>query len=319
MFEIAIQNNGVSYVPVLTDDITVSYERQGTPGKLEFHVLPDEALNFTEGNRVLLRQDDALVFMGYVFSKRRTEEKVIDVTAYDQLRYFKNKDIVTYENLTASEVLRFKICDVYGFLPGEIEDTGWKIENRVEDNVTLFDVMQHAMDETLKNTGNLYVLYDDAGKLTLKNIANMALDLVIEEQTAESYDYESSIDDEVYNQVKLIYENKETGKREIYLVKDSAHINEWGLLQYLEKVDNPANARMQAEAMLTLYNQKARKLSVSGVFGDIRVRGGSRIWVNLNLGDVIVQSRMLVEKVTHKIEGGSHTMDVDLRGGEFIV
>ena len=96
---------------------TVSYERQGTPGKLEFHVLPDEALNFTEGNRVLMRQDDALVFMGYVFSKRRTEEKVIDITAYDQLRYFKNKDIVTYENLTASDVLRLKICDVYGFLP----------------------------------------------------------------------------------------------------------------------------------------------------------------------------------------------------------
>ncbi len=42
------------------------------------------------------------------------------------------------------------------------------------------------------------MLYDDAGKLALKNIANMALDLVIEEQTAESYDYESSIDDEVY-------------------------------------------------------------------------------------------------------------------------
>ena len=59
------------------------------------------------------------------------------------------------------------------------------------------------------------------------------------------------------NCVKLIYENKETGKREVYMVKDSAHINEWGLLQYLEKVDNPANARMQAEAMLTLYNQKA--------------------------------------------------------------
>ena len=77
MFEIAIQNNGISYVPVLTDDITVSYERQGTPGKLEFHVLPDEALNFTEGNRVLMRQDDALVFMGYVFSKRRTEEKAV--------------------------------------------------------------------------------------------------------------------------------------------------------------------------------------------------------------------------------------------------
>ena len=40
---------------------------------------------------------------------------MIDITAYDQLRYFKNKDIVTYENLTASDVLRLKICDVYGF------------------------------------------------------------------------------------------------------------------------------------------------------------------------------------------------------------
>lgn len=319
MFEIAIQNNGMSYVPVLTDSIELEYERRGSPGKMTFKVIPDGILDFTEGNRVLLRQDNEIVFMGYVFAKKRSNSGSITVTAYDQLRYFKNKDTISYENLTASEVLRSKICDVYGFLAGDIEDTSWKIESRVEDNVTLFDAVNNALDLTLDNTGRLFVLYDDAGRITLRDIVNMAIDIVVDAQTGESYDYESSIDGDTYNQIKLAYDNEETGKREIYVVKDSSHINEWGLLQYYEKIDENTNGQLKAEALLKLYNQKTRKLSVKGVFGDIRVRGGSRLWVNLNLGDVVVQSRMLAEKVKHAVKEGHHTMDLTLRGGEFNV
>lgn len=42
-----------------------------------------------------------------------------------------------------------------------------------EQNQTLFDMVQNALNETLTNTKNLFVLYDDAGKMTLKNINSM--------------------------------------------------------------------------------------------------------------------------------------------------
>ena len=53
-----------------------------------------------------------------------------------------------------------------------------------------------------------YCLYDDFGKLTLKNIESMKLDLLVDSETAENYDYTSSIDSNTYNKVKLFYDNK---------------------------------------------------------------------------------------------------------------
>lgn len=70
--------------------------------------------------------------------------------------------------------------------------------------------------------------------------------------------------------------------------------------------------------MLKLYNQKTRNLRISNAIGDNRVRAGSMLVVNLNLGDKKVKNFMLVEKCTHTYKGSEHWMDLTLRGGEFI-
>ena len=82
---------------------------------------------------------------------------------------------------------------------------------------TLFDIVQNALDITLLNTGQMYVLYDDFGALALKNIVGMAYNLLINENTAEDYSYTCSIDRETYNQIKLVFDNEETGKRDVYM------------------------------------------------------------------------------------------------------
>ena len=75
---------------------------------------------------------------------------------------------------------------------------------------------------------------------------------------------------------------------------------------------------VKARALLDLYNQKTRNLQIKDALGDIRVRGGSLIVVNLNLGDVKLQNFMLVEKATHKFKNGEHFMDLTLKGQNFI-
>ena len=54
------------------------------------------------------------------------------------------------------------------------------------------------------------------------------------------------------------------------------------------------------------------------MFGDNRVRAGSMLVVNLNLGDVSLQNFMLVETCKHTYKENEHWMDITLRGGEFI-
>lgn len=173
--------------------------------------------------------------------------------------------------------------------------------------------MQNALDLTLQNRNEMYVLYDDFGKLCLKSLEQMKLGLIIDEETGENFDYTSSIDSDTYNKIKLTYDNEKTGKREVYIAKDSSHINEWGVLQHFDTIDENTNGQAKADALLKLYNQKTRKLQIKSAIGDTRVRGGSLIIINMNLGDVKLQNFMLVEKVKHTFKNNEHFMDLDLR------
>ncbi len=170
----------------------------------------------------------------------------------------------------------------------------------------------------MQNIKEIYVLYDDFGKLTLKNISDLKVPILIDAFTGENFDYTSSIDEQTYNKIKLIYENDQTGKREVYIAKSSTNINKWGVLQYFEKANNNTNLQAKANALLQLYNQKTRKLKITNALGDNRVRAGCLVAVQLDLGDIKVQNWMLVEKAKHTYKNEQHFMDLTLKGGEFI-
>ena len=67
-----------------------------------------------------------------------------------------------------------------------------------------------------------------------------------------------------------------------------------------------------------MYNQKTRSLQIKNALGDVRVRGGSLIIVNLDLGDVKLKNFMLVEKAKHTFKNNEHFMDLTLVGQNFI-
>lgn len=315
--ELLIQNGKKVFVPVVEENIEWSTERAGSPGKLTFKVHLDNALDITEGNAVRFKWNDNNIFYGFIFSKKMDKDRIITVTAYDQLRYLKNKETYVYENKTAGEVIKMIASD-FGMQTGTIEDTGYKIPSRVEDGKTLFDIIQNALDLTLQNQKYMYVMYDDFGKIAMKGLDNMRLKLLIDEETGENFDYTSSIDENTYNQIKLYYDNEETGQRDVYIAKDTNNMNEWGILQYYESIEKGEDGKAKADALLNLYNHKTRKLSIKNAFGNVRVRAGSMVVVILDLGDVKVKNLMLVETCKHTFSDNNHMMDLNLRGGEFV-
>ena len=306
-------------LPPVVEAVTIEWERQGQPGKMTFEVVKTDGLSFQEGDPCRFSVDGTPVFYGFVFVKSRkgSNPAVIQVTAYDQLYYLKNKDTYVYENKTACDLIKM-IAEDFKLNVGDLESTGHTIASRVEDNQTLFDIIQNALDATLKATGKMYVLYDDVGKLTLKSIGNMKLGVLIDEDTAGDYDYTSSIASQTYDKVKLTYENKDTGKREVYIAQDSSHINQWGVLQYYEKLDSNGNAKAMADALLDLYNTKTRTLRLKDVLGDIRVRAGTLLVVMLGLGDINVSNYLMVEQCKHTFKDGMHLMELKMRGGTFV-
>ena len=305
------------FLPAVEEGVKLTLKRRSNPGKLEFSVLKDSVLNFEEGSPVGLIVDGVEMFSGFVFTLKRTKDNIIDVTAYDQLRYLKNKDYYKYKGKTATQVVQM-IADDFNLKTGTLEDTGYTIAKRTEDNNSLFDIIESALDLTLTNSKKMFVLYDDYGKLTLKNIENMKLDsYLVYNESAQDFEYTSSIDEETYNQVKIVEEDNDSGKRKIYLTKDSANIQKWGVLQYYDTLSDGENGQTKADTLLTLYNQVTKKLTIKNAFGDPNVRPGCLIPTLLDLGDIQLKNYMMVENVTHTFKLDQHTMDLTLVGGGF--
>ena len=316
--ELLIQHGKQLYAPVVEEGIQWTTERAGSPSVLKFTIVKDKTVIFEEGDAVRMKVDDKEVFYGFIFTLKRSKDESIQVTAYDQLRYLKNKDTYVYEGKTASQVIQM-IANDFNLNLGTIESTGYVIPSRVEDNTSLFDIIQNALDLEMQNKGELFCLYDKFGHLTLQNITSMKLDLLIDSETAEDFDYSTSIDSDTYNKIKLTFDNDQTGTREVYIAQDGEKINLWGVLQYFEKLQKGENGAAKADALLKLYGKKTRNLKVNNCLGDVRCRAGTMPIIQLDLGDMTLSAYMLVEKATHTFKNNQHLMSLVLRGGDFVV
>lgn len=311
---LTIQHHGRIFEPPIKSGIKIEWERTGSPGKLTFTTVKmmKEEMSFGEGDQVCFYYEGKLLFVGYVFTKKRDKEHHIEVTCYDQLRYLKNKYTYVFERKSAGQIITALARD-FNLKTGQIDNTGYVIPSVAEENIAAIDIALDVIEETLLNTGNMFVLYDDCGKLTLRNAANMVSNKLIFEESAENFDYKSSIDDETYNSIILYYKD-ENNKIQVYTASNKDKIQEWGTLRYFEEVKTPSIGKNKANSLLKLYCKKTRELKVTGAVGDTTVRGGTLVPVQLYLGDIAVNSYLLVEKVTHTFENDHHTMDLTLEG-----
>lgn len=311
--ELYIQSDGVVYAPAVEEGIEWETERKGSPGKLTFTVLQDGKLDYGYGSVVIFKFDSKKIFYGYLFTANPTKDGKIKMTAYDQLRYFKNKHTYVYKNKRLDQLLGM-ICTDFKLIKGSFVNTKYAM-SRVEDNQSLFDIVQNAVDETVMHTGKLYILYDDFGKLTLKSMADMKVDTLVDKDTAQDYDYKATIDEDTYNKIQVYYDND--GTREYYIANARNQQNTEGVLQLTAKASSKSLAKLQADTLLKLHNRVKRSLTVKDCFGSPTVRAGNYIPVMLTLEDTKIRNYLLAEKVVHKFSESEHTMNLTLIGNQF--
>jgi hypothetical protein len=285
--ELIVQNrtNGKIYdISELVGSVTWDTELKGQPGKLTFDYIEDSSVIIPEGSPLTFKVDGRGVFYGFVFKRSLTNDKnKKTITAYDQMRYLKNKDTYVISGMTASNLFA-KLCkDVQ--LPYRVtNDSSYVLAKQVFDNKTLFEIIEAGIDQTLAYTGNWYTIRDNFGTLEFVNLNSLKTNVFIgDESLLSAYTYTGSIDEDTYNQIKLIKENSETGKREIFVVKDSSTIAQWGLLQYFEKMDKEANSAQitqRANSLLALKNRVTHELKLD-CLGDLRVSAGSGVIVGI--------------------------------------
>lgn len=288
--------------------------RTGSPGKFTFTLIKAGDISFVEGDVVRFSVDGQLVFYGYVFTKSKDRWGVIDVTCYDSVRYLKANASYRFYGQTAGQILTQIAADLQ--LPTSvIEDTGYAIPSLLEDDQSCLDIIEEAIQQTLLNTGKVYVLFDNGNGLCLREAANMIADVMLGDRSlVTNYTYKTDIDQQTYNSIKLVRENEDTGSAEVVEVYDSETVGRWGLLRLYQTVDGDVNAAQmaaQAQTMLSYYNRRLRTLSVDSL-GVLGLRAGMMVLMKIKgLGDIDLDQYVLLEKVTHTFENDKHTMTFD--------
>lgn len=292
---------------------TVSWEtnRTDSPGKLTFTIIKSGDLSFTEGDVVRFSVDGQLQFYGWVFTKSKDRWGQIDVTCYDRLRYFKANASYAFYGQTAGAIIQQIAGDLQVDV-GTIASTGYAIPSLVEEDQSCLDIIGSAVQQTLLNTGDIYVFYDDGNGVALRRPEDMISNVVIGEKSLLlDYTYKTDIDEQTYNSIKLARPNEDTGMADVFVAQDSNTIAQWGLLQLYQTIDgdvNDAQAKAQASASLQYYNRRMRTLSVESL-GVPGLRAGMMVLMKVPyLGDINLDQYVLLEKVTHTWENEVHTM-----------
>lgn len=320
MYEVLLDDKqgNVWDISGIVTGITWKTSRLGSPGSLDFTLIKgaiyqDISFKVNNGDIIRFRYNDQNVFYGYVFSIDGGKDESVRIKCYDQIRYLLNKDTYVFSKVTASEVV-MRIADDFNLKTGQIANTGYAVPTMVEDNQTLLDIIEKALVFTIWNTGRNYVLYDDFGSLTLRNVEEMLVDFMIGDNSLMTdFVLKSSIDQDTYNRVKLYKDNKKTGKREVYIAKDSANIAKWGLLQLTQSVDEDKTAAQinaLLDQLITIKNRETKTLRIEAI-GDPRVRAGC--YVPIVIQEYQINQPFLVNEVTHRFDGDDYTMSLELK------
>jgi hypothetical protein len=164
------------------------------------------------------------------------------------------------------------------------------------------------------------VFFDDGGRLTLREVQNLKVPVVIgDESLMTEYTFKSDIDTETYNQIVLVRPNKDTGIATMKLERDNANVDKWGLLQKYEVVNeqmNEAQMAQQARTMLRYFNRPLQTMQGESVGHPslLRLRAGNMPMLNVtDLDDSSLNRFVMLDKVVHTFEYDSHTINFDTR------
>ena len=100
----------------------------------------------------------------------------------------------------------------------------------------------------------------------------------------------------------------------VYTAKDTEKIKEWGLLQLYEHIGENIDGNAYANMLLNKYKTKSRTLKIC-TFGDISMRAGTIINVNLDIGDFVLNNRFTVRECEHTYRDNEEYMWLTVDGG----
>ena len=295
-------------------DLQIQSWLEDQPGKCTFTVYKSSTLAFWEGATISITIDGKGVFMGYIQTKERdSDTQIIKCTAYDQLVFWKAKWSQVFTGMTSDQIFEL-LCKQYNLKYAIVDKSEYVCPDRSEDDITIYEMMRNALWNTLIYNKNRFIIRDNFGVLNHININSLRTNLIFGDKSGVTdFSYKSDISENTYNTILLYKDNDDSKDKGLYVVYDSATQQRWGRLELYEKVDENMNAAQieeKAKNLLKYHNVVNRSFKLECI-GNFNVFAGSIIRCSIaDLGDLSINSDLLVTECTHKVTNDEHTMSL---------
>lgn len=317
-----VRNNGEKVYEVAAKE-TITLRREPNVASVLTTSIRRDEITVECGDFLQLVIDEGHFMFYGVVTETVKSDCWCDVTAQDQLYYMArmNSMFEIYENKTADEILKDIIIKkgLKAVDPPHIMQTGHVIEYLVEENAKPLDVILDAIDMTQEATGEVFYIWDDSGNICLHSEQWLAehTRIIVSAEYIEKYAYTESIDNMV-TRVQL-YSDKNTtdgaaGERQFFIKEEPGLMERYGELGYDQSIQEVDDGNAKAQQILDAKKVVPAKMSIQGCQGDVRVKGGSPVFVDLFSKDNMeyIRGWFKTNSVTHEIKAGHHTMNLDL-------
>lgn len=336
-----------------TANVSLSTEARISSAQLTAEIPVTDGALPRPGSMVILEatNDEGIfirVFVGFVFTYSVDRWGVVNMTAYDAMRYLQNPATgkwVGKDGIDISEIVRdvVRTCGLEQMAKEMVaEPVGVKpirLIKIAEKGIDIIDeILEWAQlkatanengvttkggkDYAATRAGERWVFIDNCGTLllcTANQLANKVLGVteppVIGTGCAVTEMSMNVSIDESANQVWLL--RASSGGHSGWEAKDPGRVSQWGPLTYYEKIDNAFcrnNEQMQLRAAIELCSRDIEKRSIDiTTLGITGLRAGMLVrinipWLEKYFGEISKSKLVFLDNVSHTWEEGTHTM-----------
>ena len=265
------------------------------------------------GSLLRIYSDKTEIFRGYIFKSDMKENGEQTLTAYDSNIYLtKSSDSLIFRKMTATQIIK-QLCSTFGIPIGNVVDTKTILPKLVLRGKTLYEMIIIALTETQKVSGNKYLLGNEQGKLTLKQVNTVtAKHRVNSKINIKSATFSESIEDRK-TQVRLTGGSEDAIKAATTL-KNKSSIAKYGIMQHYENlndVETKAKLDTVAKSLLSQLDVTKQEYSIE-VIGNIDFRSGERVLVEEPMSNMT--GLFYITADSHKFDAdGSHTTSLTIQ------
>ena len=293
--------------------MSLSFDLTNNPSDINFNHYRLEI-----GGKVILSNNGKTVFTGVVMAQTHNKYTQLSYKCYDYAYYLnKSEAIIQFNKISVSAAIT-RLCNENNIPVGSITDIPTEI-SKIYNGVKISDIIKDLLKLATAELGIKYRLEAREGKLYIEKYEDLVITATYKpapnvsefDVTKVIGDFNSSYSaEEMANRV-MIVSSSEKNRQILATAEDSDNISTFGLLTKVEKIEDKKSSQAAeiAKKKLAELNKVKKDFKVT-LFGDDNVRSGRMLVFNQPEIDLV--GAFLVKNCTHKYNGRSHTMELDL-------